>query len=225
MKIMALLAAALFGQDAQFAAFVERTNAAVPPPAVAAVTPVALTALRGLERQEGSCVPTGLVLEAPQTAIATYVISQAVASGEIKNGWTVYGRSQGCPGAPPVRFMVVRLPDDQLQVLVVNEGETLANPSLMRDTSSAASMAAVQTVRRADASCDGSDLRLGPTRIAERGPGLSQVYHGVFYAGSWREVWTFLLCRRTVEVPVTFTADGNSGAHFNVHATQARIVR
>lgn len=222
---MILVAAALLGQDAQYAEFVERTNTSVPPPSVEAMTPVALETLQALKRQDGGCVPTALAMEPARTAIATFVITQAVASGQIKNGWTAYGRGEGCPGSPPVRFMVLRLPDDQLRAVVVSEGETLANPSLMRDASAPAAMVALQTVRTADAACDGSDMRMGPTRVAERGADLGPEYHGAFYAGSWSEVWTFVVCGRTVEIPVVFTADGNGGAHFNIRSTEVRIAQ
>ena len=225
MKIIALVAAALLGQEAEYAAFVERTNGAVPAPTVETISPVALESLQALRRREGGCVPTGLAMEEPRTAIATFAITQGVASGQIKNGWTVYGRTQGCPDGPPVRFMVLRMPDDQLRAVVVNEGETLANPSLMRDSSTPAAVTAYQTVRTADASCDVSTMRMGATRVAERGSDLGDEYHGAFYSGSWSEIWTFLVCGRSVEVPITFTADGNGGAHYNIRSTEVRIVQ
>ena len=225
MKIIALVAAALFGQEAEYAAFVERTNAAVPPPTIESISLVALATLQALRRQEGGCVPTGLTMDQPRTAIATFAISQGVASGQVRNGWTVYGRSLGCADAPPVRFMVLRMPDDQLRAIVVNDGETLANPSLMRDSSAPAAIAAYQVVRTADAACDGSDMRMGATRVAERGADLGDEYHGAFYSGSWSEIWTFVVCGRTVEVPITFTADGNGGAHYNIRSAEVRIVR
>lgn len=212
-------------QDSQYAAFVERTNVAAPPPSIEAMTPPALETLQAMARQEGRCVPSALVMEMPQTAIATLVVTRAVAAGQIKNGWTAYARPDGCPGAGRARFLILRMADDSLRALFVNEGESLANPSLMRDSSAGAAMAAFGAVSAADPSCTGDGMRMGPTRVAERGADLGANYHGVFYAGSWREIWTFTVCGRTVEVPVAFTADGQGGAHFNVRSTEARIAQ
>lgn len=231
MNIIALIvaAAAAFGsasavaQSGDFAAFVDRTNAAAPPPSVDSIAEPALEGLRNLARAEGRCVPTALALEPPQNAVATFVIAQAVVAGQIKNGWTAYGRPAGCPASPPVRFLVLRMADDSLRAFVVNEGESLANPSLMRDASVPAAVAAFSVVRGSNPTCNPSDMRMGPTRVAER-TGLGPNYHGAFYAGSWREIWTFTVCGRTVEVPIVFTADGEGGAHFNARGTEARIL-
>ena len=217
-------AEAAFAQDPAYASFVERTNAATPPPPIDALTAPALETLQALARQENRCVPSGLRLEAPQTAIATAVITQAVAAGQAKNGWTVEGQPEGCADQAVTRFMVLRMADDSLRAFVVNEGRTLANPSLMRDTSAVAAVTAFQAVRTANPSCTGEDMRMGPTRIAERGTDLGPNYHGAFYSGSWSEVWTFTVCGRRAEVPVRFTADGQGGANYNVVSTEVRLV-
>jgi hypothetical protein len=230
LKILAFTALAAFAggaalaQDADYVGFVERTNAAVPPPTVEALAPEALGTLQAIARQRNACVPTGVQMEAPRTAIAVRAITVGVNSGQIKNGWTAYGRAEGCPNPPRLRFLVLRMADDSLRAVVVNEGETLTNPSLMRDTSAVAAMAALQVVRAADATCSGQDMDMGPTRIAERGADLGPDFHGTYYAGSWSEVWTFSVCGRSAEVPVRFTADGQGGANYNVVGTEVRLV-
>lgn len=222
---VAMLASAASAQDPQFAAFVDRTNAATPPPTVEAMTPVALATLQALKREEGACVPTALALEPPQTAVATHIITQAVLAGQVKNGWTVYGRSSGCPDEVTYRFMILRMADDRLRAFVVNAGESLANPSLMRDSSAAAAVSAFQAVRAVSPGCTGEDLRMGPTRVADRGADLGPNFHGSYYSGTWTEMWTFRVCGRTAEVPVVFTADGQGGANFSVRGSEARIVQ
>lgn len=120
--------------------------------------------------------------------------------------------------------MVVRLADNSLRALLVNPGESLANPTLMRDASASVALAAVNAAQRAQPSCDGADIDLASARVVSRSADLSPDSNGAFFAGSWQEVWTFSMCGRRVEVPITFTADGQSGANFEVRATEARLV-
>ncbi|HKR25324.1 MAG TPA: hypothetical protein VJS15_08705, partial [Allosphingosinicella sp.] len=163
--LLALLAAE---QDASYVQFVERTNAAVPPPPAAAVRAEALATLQGNARAEGRCVPTGIEMRPLETAAAVRAVAEGVRDGQVRNGWTAYGNATGCPAPHLGRFFVLRLADDSLRVFIVNEGETLANPSLMRDTGALAASAATAVVRRANPSCDGRDMRMGPTRIVSR---------------------------------------------------------
>ena len=218
-----LASASAVAQSADYRRFLEQTNAAAPPPALAALRPLALEMLQGNARAEGRCVPSGLVLERPESATAVRVVTEGVRAGELKNGWTLYGRATGCPAPFLGRFLALRLADDSLRVVIVNEGETLANPSLMRDMGHLAALAATNFVRRTDPRCDGADLRMGPTRIVDRSR-LGAYAHGAYFSGSWREAWTFTVCGRRVEVPVSFTADAQGGADYRVEGTAARIL-
>ncbi|HEV2817588.1 MAG TPA: hypothetical protein VGW40_10275 [Allosphingosinicella sp.] len=220
---LSLLPAAALAQDAAYRRFLEQTNAAAPPPALDALRQPALETLQGNARGEGRCVPSALTLERLESATAVRVITQSVRAGQIRNGWTFYGRAAGCPEPFLGHFLAARMADGSLRVLLVNEGETLANPSLMRDMGHLAALAATNFVRRAAPACDGADLRMGPTRIVDRSR-LGAYAHGAYFSGSWREAWTFTVCGRRVEVPVSFTADAQGGADYSVEGTAARIL-
>jgi hypothetical protein len=218
-----LLPAAASAQSADYRRFLEATNAAAPAPSLAALRPLALDMLRGNARAEGRCVPTALALERLESATATRAITEGVRAGELRNGWTLYGRAAGCLAPFLGHFLALRLADNSLRVVIVNEGETLANPSLMRDMAHLAALAATNFVRRANPACGGADLRMGPTRIVDRAR-LGAYSHGAYFSGSWREAWTFTVCGRRVEVPIAFTADANGGADYSVEGSAARIL-
>jgi hypothetical protein len=217
------LSAPAGAQDANYRQFIERTTAAAPAPAIASLQAQALEMLQGNARAEGRCVPTAVALERLESATAVRVITESVAAGQVKNGWTMYGRASGCPQPYLAHLMVLRMADDALRVLVVNEGETLANPSLMRDMAHLAAAAATSVARTADPGCDGADLRMGPTRIVDRAR-LGTYFYGAYFSGSWSEAWTFLVCRKRIEIPITFTADANGGADYHVRGSEARIL-
>jgi hypothetical protein len=218
------LATSAAAQDPAYRRFLEQTNAAAPAPPLEAIRPEALAILQGAMRAQRRCVPGALALERLASATAMRAVTLSVRSGEVRNGWTVYGRATSC-GAPLLfRFLVLRLPDNALRVLIVNEGESLANPSLMRDTSTAAVQATLAVLRRTMPSCNGQDVQLGPSRVVSRGAGLGPNVYGAFFRGTWREAWTFRMCGRRVEMPIDFTADAEGGADYSVHGSEARIL-
>src|ERR1044072_179482 len=210
-------------QEPAYRQLLEPITAPAPPPTLAALQPLPLDTLQGNPRAEGRCVPTGIVVERLESATAVRVITQSVRAGQIKNGWTFYGRAQGCPTPFLGHFMVARMADDSLRVLLVNECETLANPSLMRDMGHLAAAAGAQAVRLAHPGCDASQLSMGATRIVDRAR-LGAYSHGAYFSGSWREAWTFTVCGHRVEVPVAFTADAQGGADYSVRGSDARIL-
>jgi len=216
-------ATAAGAQDAVFRQFIERATAAAPAPPIASLQAPALDMLQGNARAERRCVPSGVALERLESATAARVVTEGVAAGQLRNGWTMYGRAGGCPEPYLAHFMVLRMADDSLRVVLVNEGETLANPSLMRDMAHLAAAAASAVARRANPGCNAADLAMGPTRVVDRSR-LGTYYHGAYFSGSWSEAWTFRSCGRRVEIPVTFTADANGGADYNVRGTEARIL-
>ena len=220
----AALASPAAAQDGEFARFVERTTAAVPPPAVTEVAAGALDVLKAIAAEKKSCVPTAVAVEPLRSATEVRLATELINAGKIKNAWTAYGRPQGCAAPAPTRFIVLRMADGSLLVRTVNVGETIANPSLMRDSSFAVAVTALAPIRAVKPDCDGKDLDMVGTRVISKSADLSPDWHGARYAGSWTEGWTFSACGRRVEVPVAFTADGQGGANWNVRSTEAKLV-
>lgn len=224
LKRLVLLAAALpataKAQDAEYTRFVERANAAAPTPSGEDLAAGALGASKGHATRLSTCVPTAVAMEAPRSATADRGVSDLIRAGKIKNAWTVYGRPQGCKSAPSTRFLALRMADGKLVVNVVNVGETLANPSLMVDTL----RSAATVMGRVFPDCKEAAIAFEGTRVTARSADLSTDWHGARYAGTWREAWTFRTCGRRAEVPITFTADGQSGAYFSIAASEARLL-
>jgi hypothetical protein len=222
LKRLVLLGAAIaspaVAQDAEFTRFAERVTAETPPPSGADLTAGALRALKGKAVEAKTCVPSAVVMEASRSATADRGVADLIRAGQIRNGWTANGRPQGCKWAPLTRFLALRTPDGKLVVHVLNFGETFASPSLMKDAlnSAATAMAVVF------ADCKEPGVTFDGTRVDARSPDLSPDWHGVRYAGTWTEAWTFSACGRSAEVPVTFTADGQSGAYFSIAASGAK---
>jgi hypothetical protein len=211
------------GPDAEFARFVEATEAATPPPALAEIKAGALDVVQQLARANGECVPVDIAVEPVSAAAATRMVAQLVRSGEVKNGWTTYGRPKGCSAPDRIRFVILRRSTGALLVRIVNSGETLASPSLMRDSSGSAAMAALAAIAKAHPDCGTSEqMKMEASRIVSRGADLGPDYHGAIYAGSWEEAWTFRLCGHRVEVPIGFVADGQGGATWTIDADQAK---
>ena len=184
--IAAALAAPAAAQDAEFTRLVEGANAAVKPPPIAEIAAGALDTMKAMAAHEKGCVPTAVAIEPPRTAAADRLVSDMIRAGRVKNGWTAYGRLQGCPPAAPTRFMVLRMADATLMVRAVNKGETLTNPTLMRDSSSAVAMTAVLAVRKVKPDCTKpEDLAMEDTRVISKSADLSPDWHGARFAGSW----------------------------------------
>jgi hypothetical protein len=211
--------------DAEFARFVEATEAATPPPAAAEIDAGAIEILQEMARKNGGCVPTGVAMEPPQRAAATRLVAQMVRSGQIRNGWTAYGRPAGCAAPSRVRFIILRRSTGELLVRVVNIGESIASPSLMRDSSAIAAAAAFAAVHKAHPDCAAPEAtKMDRSRVVGKSSDLGPDYHGARYAGSWQEAWTFTVCNHRAEVPINFIADGQGGANWNIHADRAKLL-
>jgi hypothetical protein len=101
-------------------------------------------------------------------------------------------------------------------------GKTHASVSAFRNAYTIAMTSAATQIRGLDekSPCDPKEIKLTqvaaqPVSKAEylpiaKGP-LANTY---LLRGSWIESWTFTGCQQTVAVPLTFAADGWSGAHF-----------
>ena len=209
-----LLAAPAAAQDQADLARWAATNRAVPPPSPAAATPAAVAAAQGLARDTHGCVPKFVALGPLRPATADPVAAGGIRDRQLQNMWLADGTASGCGAPLKLRFVVMRLADGGLRVLVVNEGESLASVALTQDAMRAALGAARQTFAATDAACkvDASTLSLGPTRVIARSADLGPETYGVRFAGTWSEGWRFVACGHTVEVRVDFRADGEGGA-------------
>lgn len=216
------IAGAARAQDAAYAARMREVNAAVPPPDQRAVDADALATLQAIGRERGTCIPSGVRMERATPATADRLAIQSIQAGQLKNVWLAYGVATGCPGATTTRFIVLQLPDGTVRARVVNVGESIAWPSLMRDASTAAAIVGWNKVKSVDPTCDGKDLTMVGSRVSARGGDLGADYYGVRYQGGWEETWAFKVCGQTAAVPVSFKADGMGGADY--HVDQARVM-
>ena len=219
-----LLAAPAAAQEAADLARWAAINKAVPPPAASAIAPPALATAQAFARETRQCVPSGVSIGDIRPATADPVAIGGVRDGQLKNMWTATGTLAGCPGREKLRFVVMRMPDAALRVLVVNEGESLASVAETQDAMREALAAARRAFAQAAPECtvDASTLSLGPTRVTARSADLGPDVYGVRFKGSWTEVWNFAACGRQVEVRVDFRADGEGGAFVNAPAAAVK---
>jgi hypothetical protein len=215
-------ASAAGAQQPEYARFVEEANRAAPPPSAAEISPIALETLQTRHRELGRCVPTGLSLGEPRPITATRHISEMIRRGEVRNAWTVYARLEGCEERRPLHLVVVRPADGPLLVAPLVYGEAIANPTVVLDVRDPAGMAAAAMARQLVPGC--AAVTLEGFRSVSQSADLSPDFYGVRYRGSWREAWSFTACGRRIELPITFTADGQSGTSYSIHASEARLI-
>lgn len=222
---LALLASSADAQDPEFARAITAINAAAPAPAPAEVASAALATLQAMAKEKGGCAPTGVTADAPAAATSTALATQLIGAGQIKNAWTVYVRPQGCPADSPTRFILLRMTAGELLARVVNVGESLTPPSMMRDSSFAVALPALTMIQKAHPDCKSMDgLDMTGSRVMSRSADLGPDFYGSRYAGSWREAWTFSLCGHRAEVPISFVADGQGGARWTVEERETKLL-
>lgn len=222
--IVSLISAAN-AQEASFAAQMRDVNAKVSLPARQAIIADALANFQAMARKEARCIPTSVEIEAATPATAVRIATQGIQSGQLKNAWTAYGRAQGCKGAPRTRFIILLMANDEVRVRPINQGESIASASLMRDTSAGAAIAALSAIKAINPECDGTGMTMLGTTVVSRSPDLSPDFYGVRYRGSWAENWTFQVCGHSAEVPVSFTADGSGGAYSNIKSAEIKVLK
>lgn len=223
--VFALLGGGARAQDAALSSFLQDVNARVPVPEKALVEADALQTLQAIAKEGGACAPTAVALGPITPATADRMAMQGIQSGQLKNLWVADGVPSGCPDAQKARFMVLALADGRVLARVVSFGETIAWPSLFRDTGTPAAVLAFATASRDNPGCDQKSLNLLSSRIVAKGPDLGPDVFGVRFAGSWDEAWRFTACNQIVEVPITFRADGSGGAYHNIQSTAAKLMK
>lgn len=203
----------------------QELNAAAPqPPGDQIKSAVAATA-KAFGEANKVCVPTDIVLGEVAPITGAREILGAVMAGQVRNAWSVYATHSGCKGKEPFRYMVVQKSDGSLLAPQVNEGRTFANPSIMRDTSAGAALAALQKAKTVDPACTGQGMKMGPTRVTAQSKDLGPDVFGARYVGSWTEVWQFEICGKTMDVTIDFTPDGDGGAYTNIKGQEVVIVQ
>lgn len=209
-------------QNAMVLDRIRQLDAAAPAPDPEALAPILLDAANRVASK--GCSPTAIRVERIAPITGDRFVLGAVLNGRIRNGWTVYGREEGCPDADPVRFMVLQHASNQFVTTVVNRGRSNTSPSIMIDTSANVALAVLHKVKTVNPACTGEGTQMVRTRLDREDADLGPELFGIRYKGSWREIWTFGLCGRLVEVPVTFTGDGDGGAYNKVEASAAVLL-
>lgn len=199
-------------------------NGKAPQPSLAELEKTVASTAAAFSEANKTCPPKGLRLSDVAPITGARGILQAVMSGQLRNAWTVYAEHIGCKENNPFRYIVLQKADGTLQAALVNEGRTLANPTIMRDTSAMAAMAALAKGRSLDPACTGDKMEMGPTRVTQQSKDLGPELFGARYVGSWSEVWQFETCGRRFDVPIEFTPDGDGGAYTNIKADAVMIV-
>lgn len=174
--------------------------------------------------ESAACDNSDIVIDAIEPATADRYPFNAILRRTLRNAWFVTARLSGCDLAP-ARYMIMQNTDNSLQITRVNRGVSYAWDSLIGDTLPLAQLAAIAALKRAGVMCSSNEKpTLGVTRIASKEPNLGNSVFGIRYSGSWTEVWPIEACKRTVEVSIKFTADGDGGAYNYISGDKTRVL-
>ncbi|MFL6725656.1 MAG: hypothetical protein ACJ8FS_03960 [Sphingomicrobium sp.] len=221
--VLAMVASPLLAQQPPVMQKLTELNAAAPQASMSDLQAAAAINAKAYSAAKKTCAPASLTVSEVTPVTGAGVILQAVLSGKIRNAWTLYANHVGCPGDDTIRYLVLQLADGSLKAARVNQGRTLANPTIMRDTSSMAALAALRQAKLLDSNCKGDDMAMGPTRVVGKSKDLGPEQFGVRYVGGWSEVWQFRTCGKKFDVPIDFNADGDGGAYTNVKASAVTL--
>jgi len=219
----ASVSVAASAQRPEFVEIANRVTAEEPAPALQEVAPRALAMLQERAQAISGCRPTGVTIDQPQSALFTITVMQRLAAQQARNGWMATAHPEGCDGAQPARFLVMRLPDRTLHVQFAGIGEGIAIP-LQQDLFVGAGSAAFVALSDGRSDCGVDTIRFDSTRIASRSDDLGPDFHGARFAGSWQEAWTFSGCSRRVEVPIAFTALGDGDMPWSIDTRAMRVL-
>lgn len=222
--LVACLSTGVSAQNAMVLDRIKALDAAAQAPAMPELEIAILATSKAIADAKKVCSPASIGIEEVMPITGAAAILPAILKGQIRNAWSVYARHAGCPGSEPFRYAVLQLADGSLKALLVNEGRSFANLSIMRDTSAGAALAALQRIKQEDAKCDGADMTMGVTRVVFQSKDLGPELFGVRYVGSWTEAWDFTTCGRIARVPVEFRADGDGGAYTNIKGDSVQLV-
>ena len=172
----------------------------------------------------GRCIPTGVALEPPMATTGDPFLLSGVLDGTVKNTWRVYAQFKGCGDDLIQRYAVIDMNDGKRVALPIHPGRSLTTLKLMRDTSPTAGVQALAAAKKRKPDCDGKDMDLVSTRIANEEKDLGPEIYGVRYTGSWTESWRLKTCGLSFDVAIRFTADGDGGAYTNIKGDEVSEV-
>ena len=154
--------------------------------------------------------PERLRLYGRQPATADRLVTNGILDGAFTGAWTFYAEID-CPETPVLRYMYIREADGGHIMLVVNRGETIATPSMMRETSAIAGAEAYDLARARQPGCEVKSVGMRTVRIDDTDGMLGPAIAGTRFSGGWSEVWRFRACDQDVDVTVRFDTDGKGG--------------
>lgn len=171
-----------------------------------------------------ACYNSDIMIDTVEPATADRYAFNALLRGTLRNAWFVTARLPGCDPVP-VRYMIMQSTDNSLKTIRVNRGVSYTWDSLLGDTLPVAQLVATAALKREGVTCSANETpTLGVTRIASKEPSLGNSTFGIRYSGSWTEVWPIEACKRTVDVLIRFTADGDGGAFTHILGDKTRVL-
>ncbi len=218
MRVLILLLAGVncFPAHAQHALILQKLqewNASAPQPSNDELLKPVREVAQKIYKDNANCLAKGITVDTVEPATAERYVFTEVAFRRMKNAWTMAIRHPGCDDAS-VRYMVMQSLDGSMTAIRVNRGQSYAHDSLIGDTLQLVILGVDAKFAQSGLTCIGdSKSKLGIVRIEKEESDLKPATFGVRYSGTWSEIWPIEKCGRIVEIPVSFTADGDGGAY------------
>ncbi|MGB3721703.1 MAG: hypothetical protein WA979_02650, partial [Pacificimonas sp.] len=145
-----------------------------------------------------------------QPATADRLVTNGILDDAFAGAWTYYAETD-CPNASVLRFLYVLEKDGDHIMLVVNRGNTITTPSMMRETSAEVGADVYAVAKARQPGCEVEAVRMNGARVAATDGALGPMVAGTRFSGGWSEIWSFRACQQDVEATVRFDADGKGG--------------
>ncbi len=145
-----------------------------------------------------------------QPATADRLVTAGILDDAFAGAWTFYGETD-CPNARILRFMYVLEKSGEHIMLVVNRGNTITTPSMMRETSAEVGADVYAMAKARQPGCDIESVRMNGARVEATDRALGPMVAGTRFTGGWSEIWSFRACQQDVEARVRFDTDGKGG--------------
>ncbi|MBZ6379312.1 hypothetical protein B5C34_08425 [Pacificimonas flava] len=199
----------------------ERRSAAHTPQ-LADLRSEALLRARWSKTMEACAAPPNITrLYGLQPAHADRTVANGILDDAFHGGWTFYAETD-CAETPVVRYLYIAEKSGDHVMLVVNRGEVISTPSMMRETSALAGAEAYEAAKRLDPDCGVESVGMRQTSVLEADPALGPAVAGARFSGGWRELWDFTACARDMAVTVRFDTDGKGGTTARIEDVSLR---